>query len=487
MALSTSLTPYYKLNTNNATQPDATVTGNDGAVTGATYTASGKISGAYVFDGNDYIKPGTNLAYGSSSWTFQFWFKTGSANNMCFAVGYNIPDIVSVGINAGVLGIYVRDGGGDNDSYTLTDATDWADDSWHHVVFRFDIVAQELEIWVDGNDETNSQTVNGTISNLSTAGATYFGYDYVNSRQGFIGTIDEIAFWKRAISDAEITELYNSGDGLQYPFVSITLAITAPNGGESYVQDRVRSVTWTDSGAVANVKLEYSDDDGVSYVDIVASTVNDGSYDWTVPGVNTVLGLVRVSDVLDVANVDVSDAVFNIISPPSQVTGGTSFPLQSWLKLALLLENAFHGVLEWSNTMIKDFGWMSRYPQIVSDFGAKVVKVHDGDTITLRTSFRDFDFPLRIMGIDAPELNEGGQEAQAWLEKRLLGQQVVVGVNPDNRVGKYGRLIGSVYQGGFDVADEMLMMGLVARFGQKGIFDIPSFPKLMKNAEVPYL
>ena len=55
MALIDNMLAYWKLDTNNATQPDAT--GNyDGTVNGATYTASGEINGAYNFDGtNDEV------------------------------------------------------------------------------------------------------------------------------------------------------------------------------------------------------------------------------------------------------------------------------------------------------------------------------------------------------------------------------------------------------------------------------------------------
>jgi hypothetical protein len=30
--------------------------------------------------------------------------------------------------------------------------------------------------------------------------------------------LDEVGFWTRALSAAEVTSLYNSGNGLQYPF-----------------------------------------------------------------------------------------------------------------------------------------------------------------------------------------------------------------------------------------------------------------------------
>jgi len=114
---------------------------------------------------------------------------------------------------------------------------------------------------------------------------------------------------------------------------------------------------------------------------------------------------------------------------------------------------------ELTNSQLEQLQLFSPHVQIVDDFSAVVVEVHDGDTVTLRTDFRDFDFPLRLAGIDAPELNQGGDEARIWLEDRVLDREVLIEIDFDNRVGKYGRLIGSIFVDGLDVSDEMLWPG----------------------------
>ena len=81
--------------------------------------------------------------------------------------------------------------------------------------------------------------------------------------------------------------------------------------------------------------------------------------------------------------------------------------------------------------------------QITEDFEAEVVKVTDGDTITLRVPWRDFDFKLRMARINAPEMNEeGGEESKQWLEEKILGRTIDVQIKRENRVGKFGRLLG---------------------------------------------
>lgn len=119
---------------------------------------------------------------------------------------------------------------------------------------------------------------------------------------------------------------------------------------------------------------------------------------------------------------------------------------------------------ELTNKQLEEEGFMSPHKQITEDFEAKVVKVHDGDTITLEWSERDFHFPMRFLDIDAPEMNAGGEEAKAWLTNRLLGKKVQILINLYNRVDKYGRLLGKVLATGLEVGQEMLNLGLVKTF-----------------------
>ena len=104
--------------------------------------------------------------------------------------------------------------------------------------------------------------------------------------------------------------------------------------------------------------------------------------------------------------------------------------------------------------------WDSPHKQIFESFTGKVVKVKDGDTIDIFTDFRDFAFPVRFDNIAAPEMNEkGGQESKNWLERKILGAEVEIIVDPNNRVGKWGRLIGKVMHEGLDVGELSILEG----------------------------
>jgi hypothetical protein len=90
-----------------------------------------------------------------------------------------------------------------------------------------------------------------------------------------------------------------------------TLTVTAPNGGENWEANTVQTITWTSTGSIANVKIEYSTDNGSSWNTITGSTANDGSHNWTIPNTPSGICLVKVSDTAGPTS-DVSDTVFTI-------------------------------------------------------------------------------------------------------------------------------------------------------------------------------
>lgn len=97
-----------------------------------------------------------------------------------------------------------------------------------------------------------------------------------------------------------------------------TIRLTSPNGGEVLQAGSVHPITWTSTGSIASVKLEYSTtspwgDQLVDPVTITASAPNTGSYAWTVPQAMSPVCHVRVSDAAGTVS-DISDAPFRITS-----------------------------------------------------------------------------------------------------------------------------------------------------------------------------
>ena len=142
-----------------------------------------------------------------------------------------------------------------------------------------------------------------------------------------------------------------------------------------------------------------------------------------------------------------------------------------------MVEHDWINYPELTNAQLNDIGLTSPHKQITEDFEADVIKVHDGDTVTLRTDFRDFDFPLRMSRIDAPELNNGGEQAGEFLRGQILGETVQIQIDRKNRVGKYGRLIGRILSRGLDMSEAEIRLGHAVPFGQKNEGLVPPINK----------
>ena len=145
----------------------------------------------------------------------------------------------------------------------------------------------------------------------------------------------------------------------------------------------------------------------------------------------------------------------------------------------MVFEHNYQEFPELTNRQIEEFGFTSPHKQITEDFEAEVVKVHDGDTVTLRAAFRDFDFPLRLLDIDAPEMNAGGETARDWMKNRLLNKLVNIIINRKNRVDKYGRLLGDIIADGMNVGDEELRQGLAIPFTRRREAELPNLGKML--------
>ncbi len=122
---------------------------------------------------------------------------------------------------------------------------------------------------------------------------------------------------------------------------------------------------------------------------------------------------------------------------------------------------------ELTNSQMQFYYLESPHKQITESFMGRVEKVTDGDTIRVSWDERDFDFPIRFAKINAPEMNNGGKESKAWLEDKIMGQEVYIKVDPRNRVGKWGRIIGEVFHMGVNMNYESLREMQSVPFGQE--------------------
>tara|TARA_R100000008_G_C3537761_1_gene143037 strand:+ start:158 stop:487 length:330 start_codon:yes stop_codon:yes gene_type:complete len=105
------------------------------------------------------------------------------------------------------------------------------------------------------------------------------------------------------------------------------------------------------------------------------------------------------------------------------------------------------------------------------EYKAKVVKVYDGDTITV-----DFDLgfgiilqgqKIRLLGINTPEVRGEekieGIHSRDCLRERIFGKTVTIKTHKDKK-GKYGRWLGEVYLEDENINEWLISEGLAKRY-----------------------
>jgi hypothetical protein len=92
--------------------------------------------------------------------------------------------------------------------------------------------------------------------------------------------------------------------------------ITSPDGGESWAGGSTHNITWTTTGTISLVKLEYSLDNFVSDIHTIGAPpiINTGSYSWIIPTITSSTVKVRVS-------YDADSTVYNTSAANFTITG----------------------------------------------------------------------------------------------------------------------------------------------------------------------
>jgi endonuclease YncB( thermonuclease family) len=124
--------------------------------------------------------------------------------------------------------------------------------------------------------------------------------------------------------------------------------------------------------------------------------------------------------------------------------------------------------------VLSDIKYEDTVEYILTITEAKVIKVYDGDTITIGFYHGDSDRPyrasVRLCGIDTPEIKGKTPEekASAKLSQQFLSSQILGKVITLTNISKekYGRILADVYCNGVHMNQLMVDNGhAVAYFG----------------------
>ena len=87
---------------------------------------------------------------------------------------------------------------------------------WYFLVVKFDAITQSFAMYLDGILVDTKTTTANPIPDTAPARTISVGYfnGTTASDTGVLdGVVDELGIWSRALSDAEVSELYNNGAG----------------------------------------------------------------------------------------------------------------------------------------------------------------------------------------------------------------------------------------------------------------------------------
>lgn len=226
---------------------------------------------------------------GTAEFTVSIWFRNKNAvSGGLFSI--NSP-------TGATIGIYCNTNNGDGGTRCFMNGVDTAVQAtnfdntgaaWNHLVITRNS-SQGLNMYANGSliymRSTSATIIAGNLSLFQKEGdAAYIKAD-----------ADELAFWNRSLTDAEITDLYNSGDGITYaPTILLATTLNSPVNAYSSVNKTITfncsAVTpatslvnitlWTNQSGTLERNLTQSVT-GTSNTSIFQQTFAYGNYNWT--------------------------------------------------------------------------------------------------------------------------------------------------------------------------------------------------------------
>lgn len=188
----------------------------------------------------DMVYTGANPLGNGSTWTINMWSK---ADEVAGTGTYNYlfwrnDELPSIRCNE-TLARFMSDGNkGQGENVTF----DYDDGSWHMYTFSYD--GTNANGYIDGDLKfTERQTMRNLTSKI-----VRIGSDGVDGR-AWSGVIDMPTIYSKALTQAEVTELYNSGSGTVSGWESVT------NNTETSLSNTGTALLWKAEAATGTAKL----------------------------------------------------------------------------------------------------------------------------------------------------------------------------------------------------------------------------------------
>ncbi len=194
---------------------------HDGTLSGASYT-SGKVDQAFACQSGAYVRIPSSTAFdfGSTSFSMCAWIKTDQIQQPAYGTIFARTELgwpayppyfaaYDCHVDGHYFGVMLRDDLNGFGQLDIRGTKDVTDNNWHFVVGTVDRAKTEVRAYVDGAlDDSGSLAETGamTFTADESVGCT------LNPNAGYFfrGAIDELAVYRRALSETEILDLYQS-------------------------------------------------------------------------------------------------------------------------------------------------------------------------------------------------------------------------------------------------------------------------------------
>ena len=197
---------------------DLSGNGNTGTVSGAAWTSTGKVSGAYAFDGtNSYIQASDSASVDiRGAFTLSLWVRIANVSGNVQALVCKHDDASArayvVWVASGLVECQISSSGGGTQLYDFRTVDTQNLTNWTHLAV----------VWGGVANAGGAIYVNGASQDIEATLSTFSGTNIYNSSQplrmgsksngGWLlgGAVDEVRIYDRALSVQEIGFLYTS-------------------------------------------------------------------------------------------------------------------------------------------------------------------------------------------------------------------------------------------------------------------------------------
>lgn len=226
MALIDNLQAYYKFDESSGNAADSSGNGNTLTNTNiVTYSAGVINNGASLASASSQYFTATDSTSlsptGNASWSF--WIKPGPTS-----IGSTTDPVIFhkaaasnysyyIQITTTSLSLAVSSNGTSFGTATVTLDTMVLTGTWYHIAVVYTAASGQIEVFQNG---VSKGTATGTLptSIFDGTAALELGRYGLGTSNYYNGMCDETGIWSRTLSSTEVSQLYNSGSGLAYPF-----------------------------------------------------------------------------------------------------------------------------------------------------------------------------------------------------------------------------------------------------------------------------